>query len=283
MGKVQVRKANINDAENIVDLLEGFYPGVPGHWRKIFAPRPWQTQEDFPGFVLDDDGKIVGFLGTIFSDHETAKGPLKICNFTSWYIDPNYRQHGLLLFMKAMKLDGVVWTNLSAAPHTYDFLKRAGFKALTDVKTYILPIPRIRKIKHISLQLDITAKDLDDEKLQQIYNKHQGLYCKHVLIKNGTESCYCLIVTTRYKKLPLAKIYFISNPVLFKKVIKDVCLSLCLKLQVCYLMVEGDLLKETKITGSWRRPIFPPRLYKSDKFEKEEIPILCSEFFILGI
>lgn len=282
MVKVQVRQASMQDQKGIVNLLEGFYPGVPHHWRKLFAHRPWQTEGDFPGFVIVDDEKIVGFLGTIFSEHEGAKGRTRLCNMTTWYVEPNYRQHSMVLFLKLMKLPNVSWTNFSAAPHLYECLTRTGFKTLEETQTYVIPIPKWRHKKSVKLLVDVSEQDLHPD-LHHIYRQHAHLSCRHVLIQKGTEQCYCLIVLTRYKKLPLAKIYYLSNPALFREVLADIRMSLCLKLAVCYLVIEGDVLRNECILGSWTKKLYPPRLYKSSTLSKEDITLLCSELFVLGV
>ncbi|MBA3660209.1 MAG: hypothetical protein H0W64_00595 [Gammaproteobacteria bacterium] len=281
MNKIEVRRASFDDAENIVSLLEGFYPGVPNHWRKIFTPRAWDIEENFPGYVIVDQKKIVGFLGTIFSDHQTEKGQMRLCNLTTWYVEPPYRQHGLMLFLKVMKIPNVSWTNLTAAPHTYEWLQRSGFKTLENKQTVVLPLPQFSPTQvTITTQIEETNLPIS---LHPIYDKHRNLNCKHILIKKQDQLCYCLAVITRYKKLPVAKIYYFSDSQFFSEVLNEIRFKLCHKLRVSHLVLEGDLLQGHRMIGAWIKETSPPRLYKSDKFGKEDMTLLCSELFILGI
>jgi len=282
MPKVNARPATAEDKENIVKLLEGFYPGIPNHWRKLFAPRSWKIEGDFPGFLLEDEEKVVGFLGTIFYEYESPTGIQKICNLTTWYVDPNYRRYAMALFAGVMKIPNISWTNLSPAPHILNFLIRIGFSILEDTQTFFFPIPKLlHRKKNVVLKINISEKELDLN-LRHIYQTHQNLICKHFLIKKNNEQCYCLAVITRYKKIPRANIYFVSNPALFKDVIADIRFKLCTKLGVFYLLVEGNILEEKKMFAAKAHKMAMPRLYKSNH-SKNDITLLGSELFILGI
>lgn len=284
MSNIAVRKALWEDQEGVVSLLENFYAGVPDHWRKLFAPRAWMIEDDFPGFVITDEKKIVGFLGAIFSEHENIKGKFKICNITTWYVNPDYRQYGLMLFSKIMKIPHVSWTNLTAAPHIYELFNRAGFQILEDKKVLLLPLPKLLKLnnKRIFITTEIIATDLP-QPLKSIHQMHDSLCCKSILITRDHLQCYCLVVLTRFKKIPVAKIYYVSNPPFFADCIDDIRLALCRKLHVCYLELEGSMLNNKKMRGAFVKTLHPARLYKSTVLSKEEITVLGSELFVLGI
>ena len=280
MSTVQIRKATPHDEVNIIELLKKFYPATE-YWRRIFLPRPWKIENDFPGYVVTTEDNIVGFLGTLFSEQQTSQGTATLGNLTSWYIEPEYRQHSMALFFEAMKLPNVTWTNLTSAPHVYAWLSRAGFKTLEDKRTYILPIPAFSRQKQaIQLKIDIEESDLNPVQ-RLVYQHHLGLRCRHILIKSGSESCYCLVVITKYKKIPRANIYYISNRELFGKAIRDIRVKLCRKLGVMYLVAEGNF-HNNKMLGVWSSEIYPPRLYKSNVLSKEDITLLYSELFVLG-
>lgn len=280
---IQVRKATLHDAEGVIALLDQFYPGVPHHWRQLFTPRSFTSGEDYPGLVIVDEERVVGFLGTVLSDHDTSKGRVTVCNLSCWYVEPAYRQHGLKLFLNVMKLPGIAaWTNLTAAPHTYEWLHRSGYMPFVDKQTVIFPLPALFSKKekaHFSLHFSIDELNPDQ---RPIYQQHQLPHCKHVLIKKGEKQCYCIIVVTRYKRIPLANLYYISHPDLFQEVISDIRLSLCWQLKTAYLVMEGKS-PARRIRGSYERDVFPPRMFKSTHIPKEEITLLGSELFVLGI
>lgn len=283
MSSVHIRKATLSDAEKIVTLLDQFYPGVPEHWQKLFAPRSFVKGDDYPGLILLAGEKVVGFLGTILSDHDTAKGRITLCNLSCWYVEPAYRQHSMPLFLKAMKLPGITaWTNLTAAPHTYEWFNRLGYESFIDKKTLIFPLPSLfTKKKGATATVDFSIADLPLDQ-QAIYHQHQFPHCKHVLIKKGNEHCYCIVVITKFKKIPLANLYYISHPGLFREVIADIRWSLCWKLKAAYLVMDGQGLKG-RLSGIREKTLFPPRMFKSASVSKNEMTLLGSELFVLGI
>lgn len=282
MSTVQIRKAVLGDAENIITLLDQFYPGVPHHWRKLFAPRHFKLEEDFPGLVIVDAERIVGFLGTIFYDHETTTGKMTLCNLTTWYVEPAYRQHSMAMFLKVMKLPNVTaWTNLTAAPHTYEWFNRSGFQSFVDVQTVIFPLPSLfSRHKEVRLTIDITENDLPPAQ-QAVYRMHQQPHCRHILIKKGKEQCYCIVILTRYKKVPLANLYYISDQALLGEVIAEIRMKLCWKLRAAYLVMDGEFKKNR--LGLRKRKLFPPRMFKSTRLSSKEMVLLGSELFVLGI
>ncbi len=282
---VEVKQATLDDAEEIVALLEGFYPGVPDHWRKLFKPRPWRIEGEFPGLIIVDKGKIVGFLGFIFSEFLNAisEKNFKICNLTTWYIDPLYRQYTMPLLMHMLRMPNVSWTNLTSTPLVYPLFKKLGFQDLEDTQTLLLPFPSCKKYNDlIEINLFPKSSELLGEE-QHVQRLHQTLSCQKILIQQGKKRCYCLAVITQYKKLPLAKIYYMSNSEWFGEILPSIRLKLCMKLHVAYLIIEGDIFKEKKIWGAFKKKLAVPRLFKSDQLSKKEVPLLCSELFVLGI
>lgn len=285
VSSVKIRQACLQDQEEIVALLEGFSPGVPDHWRKIFAPRLWEIENNFPGFVLVDQNKIEGFLGVILSEHDTeTQGTIRVCNLTTWYVAPKYRQYSVALYLTVLKLSGIsCWTNLTSTPTTYPWLEKIGFKPLQNKQTIILPVPKLTKSnKNIEIITTNSQSIMNPDNLR-IYHTHRNLCCQHIIIQVGNSQCYCILVRTRHKKIPLAKIYYLSDADLFRRVIDDIRVSLCWKLKVCYLQIEGDICSDLKMLGAWVKKLYPPRLFKSDRLSKEQVPILNSEFFVLGI
>lgn len=279
---VHTRRATLHDADNIIKLLDGFYPGVPQHWRKLFQPRPWSIQNDFPGFVIEDKNKIVGFLGTIFSEQAIDAHIATICNLTTWYVEANYRQFGLNLFAKLMQLPQVTWTNLTPAPHLYKWLLKSGFKPFEDKQRCILPIPNLHRKSQVNCQIITEEQQLPSEMLD-LFRKHSTVKVKHILIQQDFDYCYCLAIISRYKKMPLAKIYYLSHPEVFARNIAKMRFALCQQLKVMYLLTEERYLNNKKIFASCHIKLQRPRLYKSKTLTHQQIPLTFSELFVLGI
>ena len=94
---VEIRPATYQDADAVVDLLYNKMSRKvpPERWRRLFDYR-WRPAEvpDF-GRVLEDSGRIVGFLGATYVDRMLDGQRKRICNLSSWYFDRPYRGCGL--------------------------------------------------------------------------------------------------------------------------------------------------------------------------------------------
>jgi len=56
-------------------------------FRNLFT-YPWMADKPNLGFVLEVDGRIAGFLGTIYGDREVNGRMERFCNLSSWCVLP---------------------------------------------------------------------------------------------------------------------------------------------------------------------------------------------------
>ena len=104
-------------------------------WRSLFAPR-WNQDEGYAGYALTDRGRVVGFLGYLFSSREIQGRPTRFCNLSSWIVEPEYRSDSLKLLMPALKLREHTVTNLTPRPSVAKILEKVGFHYLNQVDPF---------------------------------------------------------------------------------------------------------------------------------------------------
>lgn len=282
---VEIRTVNEEtDRVAILALLEKFYP-VKKHWEKLFIKRMWTATDSISGYIICDHEQIVGYLGLIFSEL-TLDNQQKhtICNLTTWYVEPAYRQYSLRLLQKVFdSKQSLTWTNLSPSASAYQLFLRYGFKPFTTHQYLILPLGGAGKNLQILFNEQVVA--FLDEKNKQIYLEHQGLNCTHVFIQDKKQqiSCYFILIKTEYKKLFVGKIYYVNNKNNFSLLLKRARLKLCFYLRICYLLVEENCLIKQKTFGVFSKKLTQPRLFKSDFLTADQVPLLCSELMVLGI
>src|SRR6516165_4470551 len=93
---IGVRPTTPADTAEICDLLEhGFVRGgiAADGWRPLCTTH-WLADKP-RGFVVTDGGRIVGHVGTIYSQREINGKTGIVCNFSSSCIAPAYRGRGL--------------------------------------------------------------------------------------------------------------------------------------------------------------------------------------------
>lgn len=99
---VELRKAGPDDREAVVRLLQKrMNPGFgPERWGRLFD-QPWRPEGADLGLVVEDAARrrrrIVGYHGHIHADRPApgGAGTIRSTNFTSWYLDKDYRGRGL--------------------------------------------------------------------------------------------------------------------------------------------------------------------------------------------
>ena len=93
---VSIRKALASDFEEIyLFFLKNHTTttSIPkDDWRKLFI-RHWCKPEDSFGYVIIDNDRIRGFLGTIFSYRLINDSLQKFCNLSTWVVSKDYRSY----------------------------------------------------------------------------------------------------------------------------------------------------------------------------------------------
>lgn len=300
---IEVRKAYADDYLEVLPLLLKFNSSIDT-WRKLFTNH-WQHPENYFGFVLTDSGKVIGYLGTIFSERLIKGKNEKFCNLSTWIIDENYNKHGLSLFLPVLELEGYTVTNFSSADKTYVISKKLGFEDLGSDLRFISPWPKIRLNKDIEVftQKESLAVFLEEPD-RKIWQDHNSFNCIHIVLRKGTETCYLILKKKRadlkviyylnrvinviFKsniirdKAFLGQIHYVSNKVLFAQVIDAVSWQLSWKFGLLGLLCEASWLGE-KAKDKKSFKVFSTPLFKSQTVNRENIDSLYSETFVLNI
>ncbi len=148
-----VRKSTSSDFELVFPLFKGFATHTqvdPHDWEKIFHPI-WSNQREEFGYVLQDGGEAVGFLGTLFSNRLVSGKQQEFCNLTSWIVKPEYRGESLSLLFPLIARRDLTLTNFTASNRVIEVLLKLGFQSLEEHYRMVLPIPfPSRRIQIIS-------------------------------------------------------------------------------------------------------------------------------------
>lgn len=287
-----VREAKYNDFEGVYPLFHKLNSSTlsKNDWQKLFVNN-FNTDEDFCGFVIEDNEKIQGFLGTIFSKKTIGDKEYKFCNSTSWIVEKEYRAKSLILLMKIHKLKSYIFTNFTPSKTVYPILKKLGYKDIENIKYLLKPkLVFSSKVKIITTNFD---KILNNYEIQ-IYNQHKSFDLGFFIVK--TNSDYCFVVYRKKKYFPaklkkitankinlqLAEIEYVSNPDLFKGNIKEIIFKASVKKIIASFAIykkhlPENIAKTAKIFKTHRKYV-----YKGD-IPASEIDILFSEILILDL
>lgn len=253
-------------------------------WRRIFT-REWDSDRDYNGYALLDDGQIVGFLGLIFALMPTPAGAEPLCNVTSWIVKESYRGEAALLVLPLRKLTGHTLTNLSCNRVAYQVFTRLGFDVLETHKRIFLPPPpgfgRPRPRAAIILEPEEIARRLDgrDAKLFQ----HHRTCAHHLLIEEADGYCYTIFTSGRRRRLPCARIHYLSNRARLPSLLSTIQSSLWKHHGLVLAECDERLVEGLELARSFRTRLPIPRLFRSSRLSKHQITNLYSEIVLLNL
>ena len=135
---LRIRPAIFEDATAIdrLSARNGLGPLDLTAWRECWEAHPFAADfQDVPtGWVLDNDGAVVGNLDNIHMLYEFGNRKLKAVVAAGWAVDPEFRGKALQLMTTFLRQPHVdLWLNVSATPATAQIL--------TAMKTPRIPIP----------------------------------------------------------------------------------------------------------------------------------------------
>lgn len=188
-------------------------------WMTAFS-QPWAAQQPNHGYMLQDNGRIVGVIGAIYSD-QTIRGRCeRFCNINNWYVDPAYRQHSILLLSRLLAEKGVHFTNLTPRPDLITLFTALKFQYVDDGRvTYLINVPRLRpRDSQVLTATNEVAAALSaaDAKVFRDHLNCPGL--KQVALGSNADGfCHVAFYKTAIRRIPCIAILHVSNPARFSR------------------------------------------------------------------
>jgi hypothetical protein len=175
-------------------------------WRRCFVDMA--DAELGAGYALVDGGKIVGVLGTIYSERTIRGKTARFCNLHSWYVRPEHRGKSLLLMRPVLKLSDHTITDFSPTRSVVAISRRLGFEPLDSSARLLLPM--LGRAEDISEVDDATAATLSDAD-ERIYRDHSWGGCRHLLFTDARGYCYVVASKVQYRWFSYCAVHYISD------------------------------------------------------------------------
>ena len=181
-----VRPAGEADIEPVAALLHERMNAkiTPERWRHLLD-YPWRPKGVERGWLVEDQGRIVGFMGTIYSDRPTRLGLRRFCDLSSWYLLADYRGDGTgdLLLRSGMAQPGVTYQTMTARRATGRKIRALGFSVLDATRSLFAP-----DAAHAPLGL-VTEPDAIRQRLmpqeREVFDVHRGFAIHQALVGVG--------------------------------------------------------------------------------------------------
>lgn len=265
-------------------MHENLNPRVPVEAWASALEVPWTVASPNRGFMLLDDGALVGAYLAYYSDRVIDDRLERFCNLGAWCVLEEHRFRGLRLLKALLDQPDYHFTDLSPSGNVIGLNKRLKFEVL-DTSTALvpnLPWPSVRRRCHITcdplaLMNTLTGSDL------AIYRDHQTTAAaRHMLMTSGDEHCYVILRKDRRKGLPVfASILHVGNPDLFRKFSRE------LSRYVLFHHGAVATLAELRVVGGRPTPSMMlskprPKMFKSPTLTSDRIDYLYSELTCLA-
>ena len=219
---VQIRPATDDDIDPVCDLLVKHVDAATPreHFRRLFT-YPWMKDKPDRGFVLTDEGRVVGYLGTVYADRMIRGRTERFCNLSSWGVLPEYRNHSLSLLYAAHRNKNQTFTNLSARPTVLKVHEALRYQLLGTYKLFTLPLAQLHSLFRfpwpgITLDTDEIGRRLNANDLQ-LLRDHQATDCGHLLAGDGARYCYVIWIQRVKRSVPFSEIMYVSDPALLRR------------------------------------------------------------------
>jgi hypothetical protein len=252
-------------------------------WAQAFR-QEWGVARPNSGFVVRDQGRIVGGIGAIYAERIIRGRPERFCNITSWCVLDAYRTQSMRLAMAVVSQPGYHFTDLTpteVVSKTLQFLK---FKPMNERHAvwpnFPWPLSRLAGVRVIAdpngIEAALSASDA------KVFRDHRHLpWLRHAAV--GRPGAYCHVVwkPNRLRGVPGAMVLAFSDAELFLRHRR--ALGAHLLRQVClYTRVESRLLRRLprlsrELAG------FRSKVFRSDTLSEADISNLYSEIVALDL
>jgi hypothetical protein len=255
---------------------------APEAWASA-ARTPWPGERPNAGYMLLDDGRVVGAHLAFYSERAIDGRPERFCNLGAWCVEPKYRLHGLRLLKALLAQDDYHFTDLSPSGSVVDINERLKF-AFLDTETAVspnLPWPTLPGRTAILTDRAAIEVALSGDELA-LYRDHADLgAARHLVIRRGERSCYVVFRADRRKGLPLfASILHVGDQDLFRAASRRLGRHLLLRHGLPAMLTERHVVERPQ-TISYTLKTPRRKMFRSASLKPAQIDYLYSELVCL--
>lgn len=283
----EIAEARSSDFEVIYPLLQIFDESDAARekWKQIFVNH-WDVPEDYHGYILKYEDRVVGYIGLIFSHRTINNGSHKFCNLTSWIVEEEFRGvQALRLLRSVLNLKGYTFTIFSATDNAREIYQKMGFQFLDTHFLIVLPF---LSVKTLFTQYSVHWKPDQirpylNENETRLLDDHLPFDCLHLLVRKGSSHCYLVLAKTKRMDIPFAVTHYIGNPDIFLPCINRIALTICLHTHTFGLIVDKRFLRRRPVRLAVTRALKVGKMFISDTLAPRDMDALYSEVILLNL
>jgi hypothetical protein len=109
-------------------------------WQRAMTP-PWDFEQPNHGYLLRENGRVVGAYLALYSERMIDGRPRRICNLGAWCVADEHRATGLRMLRSLLRQREYTFTDLTPNDSVVALNTRLGFAPL-DTTTVLVPNTR---------------------------------------------------------------------------------------------------------------------------------------------
>jgi hypothetical protein len=257
---------------------------TPEAWAQAFR-QTWCPNKPNNGFLLRQDGRIVGGIGAIYAERVVRGRPERFCNITSWCVLDEFRTQSGRLAMAVVSQPGFHFTDLTPTEVVAKTLQFFKFKPMDE--RHIVwpnlpwPVARLAGIRVVADADRIGALLRPDD--AKAYDDHRHLpWLRHLAVGRCGAWCHVVWRTTRLKGVRGAMVLAFSDAELFLRCRSALASHLLLRHGLPYTRVEARLLPRVP-KPSLELAGYRNKVYRSETLGQADISNLYSELVALDL
>jgi hypothetical protein len=253
-------------------------------WASAFL-QDWGVEKPNNGFLLRDEGQIVGGIGAIYAERLIRGKPERFCNITSWCVLDRYRAQSMRLAIALTSQPGFHFTDLTpteVVSKTLQFLK---FRPMNERQAvwpnFPWPFARLSGVRVVT-DGDALGQVLSDED-NSVYQDHRHLtWITHLAIGRPDDFCYLAYKESRLRGLPGARILAFSDSGRFLDYRLSLGNHLLFRHGLLFTRTESRLLHRIPKPGIELKG-FRNKVFRSDTLTEADISNLYTEIVALDL
>ena len=212
---LKVREAIQSDFDGVFKLLKRLNDTSlsKNDWKKITLI-DFNSEASHYGYVLEGDGELLGFLGTIFYKRQFNAKEVNFCNIHSWIVDPKAKTGGMALLLRVLKLKDHVITNFTASEGPYKIFQSLKFKEVSFKNFKLFPLQSATSHSKFTVRkiTNTNAEKLLDQNELQLYKDHRGFEnVQFLTVSNNETTSFVISKKKPYNPRILQRIPFAKN------------------------------------------------------------------------
>jgi hypothetical protein len=213
-----IRPATLADLDRVSRYVAKVFGRDSQRYRRSLDYRWFSSKTDI-GALIEDENKIRGFVGAIYSERVYGDQCHRLCNLTSIAVDESHRKLTLQLFNALFRRNNLTFTCFSASERVAKILDFFKFQRRESAKLIVGPLTglgALRATRGRPCVKIITDPLVLEVELQgperQIARDHRPYRCGQLLLMRGDRRCYVVTARRGRDVRAFADVLYASDP-----------------------------------------------------------------------